>query len=291
VRRGGRIIESGKGQSVAQTILTASGAVLCGLLVASAAQAQTIPQAPAVDGLIPKGITVTVGVQGTYQPKYEGSKSSEFQVLPILKFDTGSGLGKRLDVRSLDDISFALLQSGPFQLGVLTGYRDGRDESDSPRLRGLGDIDGGLVVGGFARYNIGPAYLRGSYHRQIIEEDTGGLFKFVVGADYAISPKIMLHAFTGIEAGDHTFMQTYFGVNALQSARSGLAVYRPTGGAKSFHLGAGTDVEVLPTWTLTASAEYVRYLGNAENSPIVEEADQFKARLGLSKSFTLNLGN
>jgi MipA family protein len=262
---------------------------MLGVSLAARASAEGVPAMPTADSLIPKGISVTIGVQGIYEPTYEGSKKYEFSALPIIKFDSGTGLGKRFDVRSLDDISFAVAQSDAYQMGVLTGYRHERNESDSPRLRGLGDIDGGIVVGGFARYNVGPAYIRGSYHRQVIEQDTGGLFKFIVGTDYAVSRTVTLHAFTGIEAGDRDYMQTYFGIDGNQSARSGLAIYNPTGGIKSYHLGVGTDFEVFPTWTLTASAEYVHYFGLTTRSPLVEETDQVKARLGVSKTFNVNL--
>jgi MipA family protein len=273
--------------SIRHTIIAAACALAasCGMAVA-----QTVPAAPSIDSLIPKGVTVTIGAMGTYQPKYDGAKTYEFQVLPIIKFDTGSSMGKRFDVRGLDDVSFAIVQSDSFKMGVLTGYRDGRDQSDSPRLRGLGDIDGGIVAGGFARYDMGPAYLRGSYHRQIFEDDNGGVFRFVLGTDYKLTDRVMLRAVTGLEAADRNYMQTYFGVSAAQSARSGLLpTYTPSGGLTSYRLGVGTDFEVIPTWTLTASADYIRYLGNASRSPIVEEADQFKVRLGVSKSFQMNL--
>ena len=111
----------------------------------------------------------------------------------------------------------------------------------------------------------------------------------VLGADTVLNSAVTLHTFAGLEAGDHTYMKTYFGVSDAQAARSGLTAYQAAGGAKSFNLGVGTDYEVIPTWTLTASAEYVHYLGNAARSPIIEEADQLKARLGVSKTFTMDL--
>jgi MipA family protein len=265
--------------------------VFGGGVISNEAGAQSLPVAemPSVAGLVPQGMRVTVGVIGTYEPKYEGGKTYEFLALPVFKLNTDSGLAKRFDVRNLDDISFAVVQKGDYQLGVLTGWRQDRNESDAPRLHGLGDVDGGLVAGGFARYNFGPAFVRASYHRQVWEQDTGGLLKTIVGFDYLLNSTITLHGFAGVEAGDHTYMKTYFGVSDAQAARSGLTAYKASGGAKSFHLGVGTDYEILPTWTLTASAEYVHYLGSAARSPILEEADQVKARLGLAKSFTMDL--
>jgi outer membrane scaffolding protein for murein synthesis (MipA/OmpV family) len=264
---------------------------LATVLSATVASAQSAGDAPALNAVAPKGVTVTVGALGVYEPKYQGSKSYEFNVLPIIKFDTGSALMKRFDVRSLDDISFSVVQSDSFQLGILGGYCDERKQSDSPRLNGMGDIDGGLVVGGFARYNLGPGYLRASYHRQVTDDDNGAVLKLIAGGDYQAAPGVMLHVFTGVEVGDRDYMQTYFGVTAAQSARSGLTTFAPGGGIKSFHLGIGTDYEILPTWTLTASAEYVRFLGDASRSPIVEETDQVTARIGLSKSFQFDFGN
>jgi MipA family protein len=243
-------------------------------------------------GLIPSGITVTIGVSGVYEPKYEGAKSSEFNARPIIKFGSTSGgdadgpIGS-VDARGFDDIGFGLIKKGPFEMGPALGYRQERQESDGAKLRGLGDVDGGFLVGGYAKYSFGSAYyLRASYLTQVTGDDTGGLFRFVGGAEYPITNQVKINWFTGLEAGDSNFNQTYFGVTAAQAARSGLAVTTIGGGAKSFHLGVGTEIEVLPTWILSGSGEYVHYLGKVANSPIVEEQDQFIAKVGLAKRFT-----
>lgn len=243
-------------------------------------------------GLIPSGTTVTIGVAGVYEPKYEGSKSYEVNALPIIKFGSTGGSDVKgpfgsVDARGLDDIGVGILKNGPFEMGPAFGYRMDREESDGAKLRGLGDVDGGFLIGGYAKYNFGPAFLRGSYLTQVTGDETGGLFKFIVGAEYPINQQVKVNWFTGIEAGDSNFNQTYFGVTAAQSARSGLAVTTIGGGAKSFHLGVGTEIEVLPTWILSGSGEYVHFLGKVANSPIVEEEDQFIAKVGLAKRFTL----
>ncbi len=247
----------------------------------------------ALGGLIPSGVTVTIGVSGVYEPKYEGSKSYEFNALPIIKFGStdGGGVngpfgGVSVDARGLDDIGVGILKNGPFEMGPAFGYRMDREESDGAKLRGLGDVDGGFLVGAYAKYNFGPAFLRGSYLTQVTGDETGGLFKFIVGAEYPVNTQVKINWFTGLEVGDSNFNQTYFGVTAAQAARSGLAVTTIGGGAKSFHLGVGTEIEVFPTWILSGSGEYVHFLGKVANSPIVEEEDQFIAKVGLAKRFT-----
>jgi MipA family protein len=262
------------------------------LSVAATASSASAGEGGGLGGLIPSGTTVTIGVSGVYEPKYEGSKSGEFNVLPIIKFGSTGGSDAKgpfgsVDARGLDDIGVGILNNGPFEMGPAFGYRMDREESDGAKLRGLGDVDGGFLVGGYAKYSFGPAYVRGSYLTQVTGDETGGLFKFIVGAEYPINQQVKVNWFTGLEVGDSNFNQTYFGVTAAQSARSGLAVTTIGGGAKSFHLGIGTEIEVLPTWILSGSGEYVHFLGKVANSPIVEEEDQFIAKVGLAKRFTL----
>jgi MipA family protein len=273
------------------TTNTAKFACAATLALSAALCSASAGEGGGLGGLIPSGITVTIGVSGVYEPKYEGSKSSEFNVLPIIKFGSAGGGDVKgpfgsVDARGLDDIGIGILKNGPFEMGPAFGYRQDREESDGVKLRGLGDVDGGFLVGGYAKYSVDPFYLRASYLTQVTGDETGGLFKFIVGAEYPLNTQVKLNWFTGLEVGDSNFNQTYFGVTAAQSARSGLAVTTIGGGAKSFHLGVGTEIEVMPTWILSGSGEYVHFLGKVANSPIVEEEDQFIAKVGLAKRFT-----
>lgn len=278
-----------------KTILTLAVAALVAALVAgvAAAPAAAAPAAAGgLDGLIPAGVTVSIGAAATYEPKYEGSKSYELSAIPIIKFRSANGevpgLFGKVDFRSIDDIGFGLLNVGGLSVGPAVGYRFDREEDDGAKLRGLGNVDGAFLAGGFARYDFKPVYVRASYLTEVIGDDnTGGLFRLQVGADYMASRQLLLKPFAAIEWADDDYMQTYFGVTAAQSARSGLKAYSASAGAKSFHIGAGAEYELFPTWTLHAGVEYVRLLGDAADSPIVEEENQVRARLGLAKTFSL----
>ncbi len=244
----------------------------------------------ATDGLIPAGTTVTVGAVAIAQPKYEGGKEYEVTGAPAFKFSGPNPFGSflKVDTRNINDIGLGILNIGNFSAGPALGYRFDREEDDGRLLRGLGDVDGGVLVGGFARYDFKPAYVRASYLTQVTgEEDAGGILRLQVGADFQAVPQLFLKTFAAVEFADDDYMQTYFGVTAAQSASSGLVRYTPDSGAKSFHLGATAEYEFAPTWTAIAGIEYARLVGDAADSPVVEREDWVVGRLGITKAFTI----
>jgi outer membrane scaffolding protein for murein synthesis (MipA/OmpV family) len=261
-----------------------AGAMLLGLAFAGSASATDL------GGIIPPGTTVTLGAQAIVQPKYEGGKDYEVTGAPIIKFSGANPFSSflKVDARNINDIGLGLLNVGGFSAGPALGYRFDREEDDGRLLRGLGDIDGGFLVGGFARYDFNPAYVRVSYLTQVSgEEDAGGILRIQGGADMVAAPQLVLRGFAAVEFGDDDYMQTYFGVTAAQAARSGLTRFTPEAGAKSFHLGLTAEYEFAPTWTLIAGAEYVGLLDDAADSPVVEEENYVIGRIGLSKRFTI----
>lgn len=85
-------------------------------------------------------------------------------------------------------------------------------------------------------------------------------------------------------------MQTYFGIDAGQSARTGLARYNAQGGILSYGVG-GTVIRPLTTRsaiTLFSSLENLG--GEAGNSPLVEERGRrLQFMLGIGYSFRFGL--
>ena len=145
-----------------------------------------------------------------------------------------------------------MLQFSGFEFGPVAGYRFGRDEDDAARLDGLGDIDGGLVLGGFATYRTGPLAFSVSYHHQATGDDTGGLVRF--GAEYVIRPSagFKLTASLGANYATEDYMTSFFGVSAAQSVSSGLPAYSPDAGFKDVYVGATASIDLTDRWTLSA---------------------------------------
>src|SRR5690606_6480506 len=104
----------------------------------------------------------------------------------------------RVDFRGVDDIRLSALRLGGLDVGLLGGYSFGREEDLSPRLGGLGNVDGGLALGGFAAYRFHPFYVDFAYHSQVTgDDDTGHTLRFGAGTEHNLSERMVVNAYVG----------------------------------------------------------------------------------------------
>lgn len=219
----------------------------------------------------------TLGGIVIVSPKYEGSKSHEVVGFPYIYPDFGGATGK-LSIRGSDDVRYQLWQSNGFVAGPLAGYKFDREEGDGERLRGLGDVDGGVVVGAFAGYQLAPGLMLDvSYHRTVTGDVDGGQVRFGLDYEVPVSATITLLGRVGATYADDAYMGSYFGVNALQSANSVymLPVYNAGAGIKDVHFELGAKVLIDDNWAVRVGGRYGRLMGDAADSPVIETEDQF----------------
>jgi MipA family protein len=220
-------------------------------------------------------------------PKFEGAKSYEVTGFPFVA-PAGLGEGGIVQIKGADDVRFRLLQLDGFEFGPLAGYRFGRDEDDAPRLRGLEDIDGGLVVGAFAAYRTGPFAVSASYHHQATGDETGGLVR--IGAEFVSRPSAGLKLTTdvGTNYASEEYMTSFFGVSTAQSVASGLPVFDPSAGFKDVYAGISAAIDLDERWSVLLTGRYAHLIGDAADSPIVESESQLFGGLGVSYKFNLS---
>lgn len=218
-------------------------------------------------------------------PRYEGSRSYRVIGLPIVA-PAGFGEG-RVEVKGSDDVRLRVLSLNGLELGAVTGWRFGRDEDDGSRLRGLGDIDGGLAIGGYAAYRLGVVSAFAAYSHQATGDDTGGLLRFGLESRLPMTGRMTLTALAGATWASDDYMRAYFSVTPAQAARSGLASYSATAGIKDVHVGVSAEIPLADLWTLRLIGRYARLVGDAADSPIVERQDQFTGGVGLTYRFSL----
>jgi MipA family protein len=219
-------------------------------------------------------------------PKYEGSDEYEVLGAPyILPLFAGGGPGwfSRVDARGLDDVRFKVIDYNGFVAGPTAGYTFGRDEDDGDLLEGLGDIDGGVVAGGFVGYYLGPVLFDVSYHH-FFDDSDGYQIRLGAQVEKAVSDRVTLTGRIGATYADDNYMDTYFGTfdgtNVLDSEADA--------GFKDVHVQLGVKAELDEHWTGRASVTYSRLLDDAADSPIVESEDQFRGLVGLSYRFDVS---
>jgi outer membrane scaffolding protein for murein synthesis (MipA/OmpV family) len=216
------------------------------------------------------------------KPDYEGSNDYEFAWAPDIKIswrDTIVLRGKSLRV---------VYRWNKLRAGALIATEGGRDEDDNNALRGLGDVDSGFAAGAFLDYKIlKRVTLKSEYRHEFADGHGGALFD--LGAELKLPfGKPWVKAYFGATYASEDYTEAFFGVNANQSAGSGLPQYNADGGVKNFTFSLASGYDITENWVIGATVIYSRLVGDAADSPIVEQRgskDQVTAGIGLSYQF------
>lgn len=236
------------------------------LLVAQPAQAQVLQT---VKGWIAGDWSLTLGAATGMKPRYEGASGHPaFFAQPMISL---SKVGKSAPFSSRNDnISLALIDTEMFRFGPNAKLLFARHDSDRD-LKGLGTVPWGGELGAFADfYPTSWLRLRGEL-RHGIRAHWGLVGDLSADAFYDITPAWRISGGPRMSLGTAGYFKSYFGVNALQSAASGLAVYAPGSGVKSVGLGGALTWKTTDTITTSLFAEYSRLVGPAANSSLVKQ--------------------
>ncbi|MBN2569369.1 MAG: MipA/OmpV family protein, partial [Deltaproteobacteria bacterium] len=160
-----------------------------------------------------------------------------------------------------------------------------RDEDDSSDLKGLGDIDGGATANVLLEWVIGDVALDACYEEQITGQDTGFRVHFGLGYNLRIAEKIILKPSIKTTYASSDYMEEYFSISPSQSTRSGMLVYDASSGFKSLGFQIIATYIVDQHWGIRAGAGYDRLVGEAADSPLVKDENQFRVSIGLSLKF------
>jgi outer membrane scaffolding protein for murein synthesis (MipA/OmpV family) len=111
---------------------------------------------------------------------------------------------------------------------------------------------------------------------------------FTAGHGMRVSEKLRLRTSLDTTWASSDYMKTFFGIDATQSANSGIAQYEAGSGFKHVGVSLIGDYSINHTWTGFASLRYKRLLGDAADSPIVATLgarDQVTASVGIKYRF------
>lgn len=237
-----------------------------------------------------QGLSVTVGVAPIVSPAWLGSRDTTLSVYPDLRINYKDVLFASVP----DGIGWNAINSDGWKAGPIAKIRFGRDEDNggspflvsggSDALRGLGNIAATAEVGGFVEKQLGP---KGAWRvRGEVRRGFGGHEGVI--ADTSLSYRLRSGR-TSVNIGPRAsfaskgFMQTYFGIDALQSSRSGLPQHRAKGGLLSYGLGGSVLHPLDRSSAVTLFTGLDRLGDAAANSPLV-------AQRGRRMQFTLGLG-
>lgn len=233
------------------------------------------------------------GGLGGFAPAYEGSDKYRLIAYPVIipryYSDSYNPLeAPRVKVVGIDDIRFTALRYGQFDLGVVLGYKFGRDEDDADLLEGIGNIKGGLNVGGFGSINFSPFYIDAAFIKQVTgDSDLGHTIRFGVGWEDKLADRLTTSAYISTSYASQDYMDAHFSITPAQSASSvaSLSVYEAGAGFKNLSLKLGADYDLTNRWSLKSRLGYSYLIGDAAHSPVTASRNQFTGGIGLIYTF------
>jgi outer membrane scaffolding protein for murein synthesis (MipA/OmpV family) len=222
-----------------------------------------------------------IGIIGGAVPGYMGSHHYEGGYAPRLKIVWRDRVF--LNDRQL---GVNLFKNDVMAMGPFIRYTGGRSENNKG-LEGMGDIDRTLAAGGFFNYNLGVLRFKSEIREDILGEKQGMLAIARLGTRIPWGAPVM-NVYVSSTWGSSECMQSFFGVDAVQSIRTGLPRYEADAGIRDVSLSVSSGFQFSDNWALNGQVEYQHLLGNAADSPLVEEEgsdDQFVIGLGLNYTF------
>lgn len=214
---------------------------------------------------------VTVGLGSIVTPEFEGAEDYDVMPLPYVDIKYKD----LIELNPIEGLRLNAIRARHFKAGVGVGYDFGRDEDDSNHLQGLGDIDGSVEGLAFAEYKIGLASLGVTFAQDLGDGHEGHTATLEAGYFVPLPQyKSFLRPSISTTYASEDYVQNYFGVNTRQAARSRFAAYNPDAGFKDISASLLGGYKINDHWGMTAYLQYKQLIGDASDSPIVQDDTQ-----------------
>lgn len=233
------------------------------------------------------GWNFRVGVFPLYSPAFLGSKDYVLSVFPDLR----ASYGDKFFASVPEGIGYNLINDSGWKIGPLAKIRFSRNAEsggspfqivgESKALQGMGNIDSAIENGVFLQYEFSKIRSRLEMrrgfggHSSFIGDLNISYFNRRGPISFNFGPKATF-------AGSN-FIQTYYGINAAQSQKTGLAQYQADSGIVSYGIGGSLLAPISKNTALNFLLSFDRLGNQLRNSPLIKER-------GNNQQFTFGAG-
>ncbi len=212
-----------------------------------------------------------VGIGVAMVPDYEGSEDYEAVPLPLARVQRGDRYASLTGLK----LSSNLVSDPNWRLGPVLNVRGERDDVDNDQVDAMKDIDTAIelgVVGGYD-LNLDKAVLSLEVELLADVSDTheGWLLTPRLRYRRSLSDSFGVLATLSLTVASDDYMETYFGVDATDSANSGLSTFDADSGLKDVSLALGATYDVSGSWSIGVFGLYKQLLEDAADSPVVDD--------------------
>ncbi|MFW2544314.1 MipA/OmpV family protein [Primorskyibacter sp. 2E107] len=201
---------------------------------------------------------------------YEGADSYEAGPTGTGSVNTFRMLG--LNIERGDGLGFGF--------GPSFRYLAARTADDHPRLTGIEDVDSALEIGGRISYRWENAEVWGAVRKGVTGHEgiVGDLGSDVI---WEVARDTELRVGPRMTFANEEYMTTYFGVPAGAS----LAAYSPGGGLYKSGIEMTIRHDYNDVWAVEGALGWTRLVGDAGDSPVVENRDSGTISLMVIRKF------
>jgi outer membrane protein len=227
------------------------------------------------------GMRFTLGAGVGVAPDYEGS--DYYEPVPLWNLSVSNLYHPKTFVQVLGPrLRSNFIPDDHWRLGVAGQFIKKRDDVHNDRVDDLESVDASVMLGVVGGYDFLPEPQQDLVleveARQDVANDNG--FLATIRGAYAgrLTQSWRLVAYVGSTWADDDYMSSYFGIDAADAAASGLNGFNADEGFKDVSFGGALSYHFLERWSVAALGTYARLIGDAEDSPVVDDvgdANQF----------------
>ncbi len=179
---------------------------------------------------------------------------------------------------------------GGVVFGAQLAYEEGRITDDSAFLseHHFEDLDPSASLGLHAEgdWKLGPVPLNVLLrYRHDIDFDNGVQTDLRITAGVLEWNRVRAALFGQVTWGDSRSTQRYFGVTPQQAAATGLSAFSAGAGTRSMQAGLLGDVDLARHWVGLWGITYQRLQGDAADSPLTQDRNNWYANAGVGYRF------
>lgn len=231
----------------------------------------------------PSAWSVRLGGGFIVSPDYTGSDDYETKPVPLIDVSHPSGFF----IKYPRGIGFNVIRRGGLMAGAAVGYGGGRDNDGD--LAPLEEVDAGALANLFADYLIGPVSIGVTLSSPVSGDTEGEQVSLGLSYRSMLSQRLFYTAGARLKWNSDDWNESLFSLTADEAGRVGVAPFTAGSGASEVGLGGTLTYAWTRRWSVTAVAGVSQLIGDAADSPIVEDlgdATQLTGGLFLGYEFS-----
>ncbi|MFN3231726.1 MAG: MipA/OmpV family protein [Alphaproteobacteria bacterium] len=230
-----------------------------------------------------EGFSVRLGAGVLIAPNYLGDDSYGARFYPKININWRD----RVELNNTQ-LRVALFHTETIRAGAQLRYQFGRGADKRPDLVGLDPIGDAVELGGYLEWHPGLFAVGAAFGKDVAGGHGGTLVAVWAGSRIEIVENWVAAAGARATWASGRYVNSYFGITAMESALSGLPVFDAGSGLRDISTRLSVLYTGFGSWRVVGSFVYTRLLDDSADNPLVRErgsANQLVGLLSLQYSF------